>query len=74
MKKVFIRTFGCQMNEYDSEKMLSVLAEGDDLVQVSEADEADIILFNTCSVREKAQEKVFSDLGRVRPLKAKIPI
>ena len=73
MKKVFIRTYGCQMNEYDSEKMLSVLAEGDDLVQVSEADEADIILFNTCSVREKAQEKVFSDLGRVRPLKAKNP-
>ena len=73
MKKVFIRTFGCQMNEYDSEKMLSVLAEGDDLMQVSEADEADIILFNTCSVREKAQEKVFSDLGRVRPLKAKNP-
>ncbi|MDO5639792.1 MAG: tRNA (N6-isopentenyl adenosine(37)-C2)-methylthiotransferase MiaB [Neisseria sp.] len=73
MKKVFIRTFGCQMNEYDSEKMLSVLAEGDDLVQVGEADEADIILFNTCSVREKAQEKVFSDLGRVKPLKAKNP-
>ena len=73
MKKVFIRTFGCQMNEYDSEKMLSVLAEGDDLMQVSEADEADIILFNTCSVREKAQEKVFSDLGRVRPLTATNP-
>ena len=73
MKKVFIRTFGCQMNEYDSEKMLSVLAEGDELVQVSQADEADIILFNTCSVREKAQEKVFSDLGRVKPLKAKNP-
>ncbi len=73
MKKVFIRTFGCQMNEYDSEKMLSVLADGDDLVQVSEAEEADIILFNTCSVREKAQEKVFSDLGRVKPLKAKNP-
>lgn len=73
MKKVFIRTFGCQMNEYDSEKMLSVLAEGDDLVQVSEAEEADIILFNTCSVREKAQEKVFSDLGRIKPLKAKNP-
>ena len=64
MKKVFIRTFGCQMNEYDSEKMLSVLAEGDDLVQTSNVKEADIILFNTCSVREKAQEKVFSDLGR----------
>ncbi len=73
MKKVFIRTFGCQMNEYDSEKMLSVLAEGDELVQVGEAEEADIILFNTCSVREKAQEKVFSDLGRVKPLKAKNP-
>ncbi|WP_107860683.1 tRNA (N6-isopentenyl adenosine(37)-C2)-methylthiotransferase MiaB [Neisseria weaveri] len=73
MKKVFIRTFGCQMNEYDSEKMLSVLAEDDELVQVGEAEEADIILFNTCSVREKAQEKVFSDLGRVKSLKAKNP-
>ncbi|MDO4693557.1 MAG: tRNA (N6-isopentenyl adenosine(37)-C2)-methylthiotransferase MiaB [Eikenella sp.] len=73
MKKVFIRTFGCQMNEYDSEKMLSVLAEGDELMQVSEAGEADIILFNTCSVREKAQEKVFSDLGRVKNLKQKNP-
>ncbi len=73
MKKVFIRTFGCQMNEYDSEKMLSVLAEGDDLVQTSNVKEADIILFNTCSVREKAQEKVFSDLGRVRRLKEKNP-
>ena len=73
MKKVFIRTFGCQMNEYDSEKMLSVLAEGEELEQTDSADDADIILFNTCSVREKAQEKVFSDLGRVRPLKAKNP-
>ncbi len=73
MKKVFIRTFGCQMNEYDSEKMLSVLAEGDELIQTAHAEEADIILFNTCSVREKAQEKVFSDLGRVRPLKEKNP-
>ncbi|EGV36894.1 dimethylallyl adenosine tRNA methylthiotransferase [Neisseria weaveri ATCC 51223] len=61
------------MNEYDSEKMLSVLAEDDELVQVGEAEEADIILFNTCSVREKAQEKVFSDLGRVKSLKAKNP-
>ncbi len=73
MKKVFIRTFGCQMNEYDSEKMLSVLAEGEELEQTDSAEEADIILFNTCSVREKAQEKVFSDLGRVKPLKAKNP-
>ena len=68
MKKVYIRTFGCQMNEYDSDKMLSVLAENEELEQVSEPDNADIILFNTCSVREKAQEKVFSDLGRVRKL------
>lgn len=73
MKKVFIRTFGCQMNEYDSEKMLSVLAEGQSLVRTDRAEDADIILFNTCSVREKAQEKVFSDLGRIRPLKAKNP-
>ena len=73
MKKVFIRTFGCQMNEYDSEKMLLVLAEGEELEQTDSADDADIILFNTCSVREKAQEKVFSDLGRVKPLKAKNP-
>ena len=73
MKKVYIRTFGCQMNEYDSDKMLSVLAENEELEQVSEPDNADIILFNTCSVREKAQEKVFSDLGRVRKFKEKNP-
>ena len=74
MKKVFIRTFGCQMNEYDSEKMLAVLAEEHGgIEQVSEPDNADIILFNTCSVREKAQEKVFSDLGRVKPIKQKNP-
>ena len=73
MKKVYIRTFGCQMNEYDSDKMLSVLAENEELEQVSEPDNTDIILFNTCSVREKAQEKVFSDLGRVRKLKEKNP-
>jgi tRNA-2-methylthio-N6-dimethylallyladenosine synthase len=70
-KKVFIKTFGCQMNEYDSDKMTDVLhaAQGYELTQ--NVDEADLILFNTCSVREKAQEKVFSDLGRVKHLKAK---
>lgn len=73
MKKVFIRTFGCQMNEYDSDKMMSVLADTEGCVAVDSAEEADIILFNTCSVREKAQEKVFSDLGRVRPLKEQNP-
>ena len=68
-KKVFIRTFGCQMNEYDSDKMADVLAGSEGAVKTDNPEEADIILFNTCSVREKAQEKVFHDLGRVRHLK-----
>ena len=68
-KKVFIRTFGCQMNEYDSDKMADVLAGSDGAVKTENPEEADIILFNTCSVREKAQEKVFHDLGRIRHLK-----
>jgi len=68
-KKVFIKTFGCQMNEYDSAKMADVLHAADGLVQTDRPDEADVILLNTCSVREKAQEKVFSDLGRLRELK-----
>ena len=68
-KKVFIRTFGCQMNEYDSDKMADVLAGSEGVVKTDKPEEADIILFNTCSVREKAQEKVFHDLGRVRHLK-----
>src|SRR4051794_39790147 len=72
-KKVFIKTFGCQMNEYDSDKMADVLAVSDGLVKVQTAEEADVILLNTCSVREKAQEKVFSDLGRFRELKQKNP-
>ncbi|MDP4589781.1 MAG: tRNA (N6-isopentenyl adenosine(37)-C2)-methylthiotransferase MiaB [Burkholderiaceae bacterium] len=71
--KVFIRTFGCQMNEYDSEKMLDVLGTQNPVELTQNADEADVILFNTCSVREKAQEKVFSDLGRVKELKIKNP-
>lgn len=73
MKKVYIRTFGCQMNEYDSDKILSVLAEQADYQQTLTPDNADLIIFNTCSVREKAQEKVFSDLGRIRALKEKNP-
>ena len=69
-RKLYIKTFGCQMNEYDSEKMADVLrAEQGDLQTTDTPDDADIILFNTCSVREKAQEKVFHDLGRVRHLK-----
>ncbi len=65
--KLFIRTFGCQMNAYDSTRMAEAL--GTETEQVNAPEEADIILFNTCSVRERAQEKVFSDLGRVMPLK-----
>ena len=69
--KVFIKTFGCQMNEYDSDKMADVLRAAEGYEPTTNVDEADLILFNTCSVREKAQEKVFSDLGRVKHLKAK---
>ncbi len=70
-RKVFIKTFGCQMNEYDSDKMADVLNAADGYEPTQNVDEADLILFNTCSVREKAQEKVFSDLGRVQHLKKK---
>jgi tRNA-2-methylthio-N6-dimethylallyladenosine synthase len=71
--KLYIRTFGCQMNEYDSAKMADVLADCAGLVPTDSPEDADVILFNTCSVREKAQEKVFSDLGRVRHLKRAKP-
>jgi len=73
MKKVYVRTFGCQMNEYDSDKMVDVLRANDGYERTEDVKEADLILFNTCSVREKAQEKVFSDLGRVRHLKEANP-
>ncbi|MFA6014252.1 MAG: tRNA (N6-isopentenyl adenosine(37)-C2)-methylthiotransferase MiaB [Gallionellaceae bacterium] len=72
-KKLFIKTFGCQMNEYDSDKMADVLRAWEPIELVDKPDDADIILFNTCSIREKAEEKVFSDLGRVRPLKLAKP-
>ena len=72
-RKFFIRTFGCQMNEYDSGKMADVLAAAEGMEKVETPEEADVILFNTCSVREKAQEKVFTDLGRVRHLKKARP-
>ena len=71
--KLFIRTFGCQMNEYDSEKISAVLAEAEGLAPAASADGADLIVFNTCSVREKAQEKVFADLGRIKHLKQANP-
>jgi tRNA-2-methylthio-N6-dimethylallyladenosine synthase len=70
-KKVYIKTFGCQMNEYDSDKMADVLGAAQGYEPTSDPEQADLILFNTCSVREKAQEKVFSDLGRIKHLKKK---
>ncbi|MDP3126810.1 MAG: tRNA (N6-isopentenyl adenosine(37)-C2)-methylthiotransferase MiaB [Thiobacillus sp.] len=73
MKKIYIKTFGCQMNEYDSDKMADVLNLSEGLVKTDTPEDADVILFNTCSVREKAQEKVFHDLGRVRHLKLANP-
>ncbi len=70
-KKVYIKTFGCQMNEYDSDKMSDVLHAAQGYEPTDDPEQADLILFNTCSVREKAQEKVFSDLGRIKHLKSK---
>jgi tRNA-2-methylthio-N6-dimethylallyladenosine synthase len=72
-RKFYIRTFGCQMNEYDSDKLADVLRATAGMEAAQSPDDADVILFNTCSVREKAQEKVFSDLGRVRQLKQRNP-
>lgn len=71
--KVYVETHGCQMNEYDSSRMLDLLKESHNAVKVSNPEEADILLLNTCSIREKAQEKVFSQLGRWRILKNKKP-
>ena len=72
-QKLYIKTFGCQMNEYDSAKIADVLAAADDMETTTDPAEADVIVFNTCSVREKAQEKVFHDLGRVKHLKNERP-
>ncbi|WP_040536490.1 tRNA (N6-isopentenyl adenosine(37)-C2)-methylthiotransferase MiaB [Legionella drancourtii] len=72
-KKLYIKTNGCQMNEYDSSKMAEVLLESHGLVKTDQVEEADVILLNTCSIREKAQEKVFSQLGQWREYKAKNP-
>ncbi|MBI5890349.1 MAG: tRNA (N6-isopentenyl adenosine(37)-C2)-methylthiotransferase MiaB [Nitrosomonadales bacterium] len=71
--KLYIKTYGCQMNEYDSDKMADVMRACAGMVQTDKAEEADIILFNTCSIREKAEGKVFSDLGRARALKQANP-
>jgi len=72
-KKVFIKTFGCQMNEYDSSRMADMLHAAEGLETTEVVEDADVILLNTCSIREKAEEKVFSHLGRFIPLKEKNP-
>ena len=71
--KLFLRTFGCQMNEVDSRMIADLLGAAEGLAPAARPEEADVIVFNTCSVREKAQEKVFADLGRIRHLKAANP-
>ena len=73
LKKVFIKTFGCQMNEYDSDKMADVLNAFEGYEKTATPENADVILYNSCSVREKASEKLFSDLGRIRELKLAKP-
>jgi tRNA-2-methylthio-N6-dimethylallyladenosine synthase len=73
MKKLYLRTFGCQMNEYDSGRIADLLREAEGLEPTADPQDADVIVFNTCSVREKAQEKVFNDLGRVKHLKRSRP-
>lgn len=72
-KKIFIKSFGCQMNEYDASRMADLMREHEGMAQTDNMEEADVILLNTCSVREKAEEKVFSHLGRLIPLKEKNP-
>tara|TARA_B100000941_G_scaffold211556_1_gene155086 strand:- start:2053 stop:2355 length:303 start_codon:yes stop_codon:yes gene_type:complete len=67
-KKVFIKTYGCQMNEYDSDKLVLDL-EKNHYEQTSEVQEADMVLLNTCNIREKAAEKVYSELGRIKKFK-----
>jgi len=73
MARLYLRTFGCQMNEYDSQKIADVMREAEGLEAAARPEDADLIVFNTCSVREKAQEKVFADLGRVKHLKRANP-
>mgnify|MGYP001813785828 FL=1 len=72
-KKLYIRTMGCQMNEYDSDKMADVLRVSHGYELTNTPEDADLLLVNTCSIREKAQEKVFSELGRWRAIKEKNP-
>jgi len=73
MKKLYIKTFGCQMNEYDSGKMADLLHANEGMEMTDSPEDADVVLLNTCSIREKAEDKVFSDLGRLREIKKRRP-
>jgi len=73
VRKLYLRTFGCQMNEYDSDRIADLMRAAEGLDSAERPEDADLIVFNTCSVREKAQEKVFADLGRVKHLKQSNP-
>ena len=68
-KKLYLRSFGCQMNDYDSARLSDLLADEEGYERTESLEEADLVVINTCSIREKAQEKVFSDLGRIREVK-----
>jgi len=72
--KIFVQTHGCQMNEYDSAKMAEVMNDADGLELTDDPEQADVLLLNTCSIREKAEDKVYHQLGRWRKLKEKNPI
>lgn len=72
-KKLYLRSFGCQMNDYDSNRIVDLLGEAMQLEKTEDLNEADVVVLNTCSIREKAQEKVFSDLGRIREAKRDRP-
>ncbi|EKD46107.1 MAG: (dimethylallyl)adenosine tRNA methylthiotransferase, partial [uncultured bacterium] len=72
-KKIFVQSYGCQMNEYDSAKIIDIMSHSCDFDSTDKAEEADLIVLNTCSIRAKAEEKIFSALGRLRKLKKKKP-
>lgn len=72
-KKVHIKTFGCEMNQYDSNKIVEILKDKNSFIKTNFEDEADLIIFNTCSIREKAEDKVYSELGKLQKLKNKKP-
>lgn len=72
-KKIFIKSFGCQMNEYDSNRIVDLMTDSSGYIKTNSAEDADLVILNTCSIRDKAQQKVYSELGRIRTLKEQRP-